>query len=123
MLYLKISSSSQGFDLLREAIKLCYLRKDCYDNITNILYPELAKMFSASEKSVERNMRTAIENAYNDNGMLGFNELFNIVFYQNTFKPSNSELICLVVEMLKLKELNSDNDFYKGNLKVIFEDL
>ena len=81
-----ISSGSEGFRLLRQAIK--YVISSCTKNIsmTKQLYPELARVTGSTSARVERNMRTAIARAY-ARGALN----------HCAKRPTNRELIMMIV--------------------------
>lgn len=102
-----IPTSGLGFDFLRHAVLLCYEKKEYRDNLTHVLYPTLAKKFNTNALSVERNIRTAIENAYKLGGLLSINDYFGVIIYKNNYKPSNGELICLMVELIKINALRN----------------
>jgi len=84
-----ISSGSEGFRLIRHAVK--YIIRDGSDNLsmTKQLYPELARISGSTPSRVERNMRTAIARAY-AKGCLT----------RCTKRPTNKELIMMIVSGL-----------------------
>ena len=67
--------------------------------------PQVAKEFNVTGSIVERCMRTAIDNAYKNGGLLGINNFYNKVVYKNDYKLTNAELISLIVENVRLDVL------------------
>lgn len=105
LLMVKISPSLRGFDYLQTAIELCLKDGAIINHVTSELYPEVAKEFNVTGSIVERCMRTAIDNAYKNGGLLGINNFYNKVVYKNDYKLTNAELISLIVENVRLDVL------------------
>ena len=55
----------KGFDLIISSVSLVLENPSCIHAITTKLYPTIAETFNVSVACVERNMRNAIETAYN----------------------------------------------------------
>ena len=104
LLAFKVPPEIMGFDYLREGIFLCYHDSSLKNNITKQLYPQIAKKFSTTAETVERGMRTAVENSYNSGGLLEVNEKCGMVVYKNDFKRTNGEMMTTIVALIKLKE-------------------
>ena len=104
MLNLKFKPQMQGFDYIRSAV-LYYLKSGSISNITTEVYPVLAKIYGTREQSIERSIRLSIENAYSCSGFLSLNEYFGAIVYTNKFRYSNSEIIAIMVEVIKLDRL------------------
>lgn len=102
LMFLGIMPKMIGFDYLREAVKLCFIDKNLLKQVTSKLYPMIAKKFHTSSEVVERNMRSAIENAHNSGGLLNLNQYFSLLIYKQNFRISNSELISIIIEKIKL---------------------
>ena len=100
----KFQTDINGFEYLRSAIVLCYQDEQLKNNISKKVYPMVAEMHNSNAQTVERGMRTAIENCYNCGGLLEINEVFGIVVYKNDFKWTNGEMISLFVEILKIQK-------------------
>ncbi len=105
MLSFKIQPQVQGFDFIRSAV-LYYLKenKRC-SKLTTEVYPILAKQYNTKEASIERNIRKCIENAYDAGGLLSINTYYGAIVYDNKFRFSNSELISIIIEIVRLDEL------------------
>ena len=102
-----IQPKLSGFEYLRLAIKLVMQNKNYLTNITKMLYPEIAELFSTRPACVERSIRHAIEVAYNCNGLLGLNDIYGFVIYNGKRKPTNGELIALLTEKLEIELVKS----------------
>lgn len=99
----KIPFGMSGFDYLRNAVLKCVEEEEYLNQVTNKLYPYLADKFETNQLHIERNIRSAIEKAYDLNGLLTLNEYCKQVVYKNEYKFTNSEMIVLVLEILKIK--------------------
>ena len=108
LICLKIKPNMLGFDYLRKSIELCIDDGELLNNVTKDLYPLVAKEYNVSPAIVERCIRNSITNAYKTKGLLGVNDLFDAVVYSNDFKLSNSELIAIVVEKIRIDKLKED---------------
>lgn len=104
LMLFKIQPDIMGFEYLRTAIILCYQDEELKNNISKKVYPLVAKFHNSTPETVERGMRTAVENCYNCGGLLEVNEICGLVVYKNNFKWTNGELICALVELIKLQE-------------------
>lgn len=109
LISLKIPPEMSGFDYLREAIIACFVDPAFQNNITTRLYPTLAETFDANQMHIERNMRSAIEKARIFNGLFALNEFCDMLVYTNSkTKFSNSEVIFIVVEYIKIKNMKRE---------------
>ena len=105
MLKLGLQPKFAGFEYMREAIWI-FLRDDkTWEKITTEVYPQVAEKFSVNTLIVERNIRIMISDAFKKGGLLGINEFYESIVYTNSFTLSNNELISVIVEILKLKQL------------------
>ena len=91
----------KGFDLLVYAV-ITVLKNPIYiHSITTTLYPTIAKAFEVSVACVERNMRNAIETAYNGGKL---QEVANKLYggnFKKYEKPTNGEFISYMVSIVK----------------------
>jgi len=99
----KVPLNILGFDILRMAIMKCFYEESFLENITTKLYPYLAEKFDTSRLHIERNIRNAIDKAYEAKGLLTINEYCMEVVYRNNYKFTNSEMISSIVKILSLK--------------------
>ena len=114
LLSFKVKPDNIGFDYLRTGIKLCFEDWSLKNNITKKLYPQVAVLHSTSAETVERGIRTAIENAYNNGGLLEINEQCEFIVYNNDYKWTNGEMISILVELIKLKRTREEINHLAG---------
>lgn len=99
---LKIHPKMSGFDYIREAVKLCLKEPELLSNMTTKLYPKLSEKFNVKVSIIERCIRFAINNAYDNGGLLNLNKFYNVIVYTNEFKYPSSELIAIITEKVRL---------------------
>lgn len=117
LLAFKVQPEVMGFDYLRTGIKLCYQDSSLKNNITKKLYPQVAEIYNTTPGTVERDMRTAIENSYNCGGLLEVNEKCGMIVYNNDFKWTNGEMITILCELIHLKKIREKLDEHLEGLK------
>lgn len=90
----------KGFDYILSAVDEVFDNPSCLHSITKLLYPKIAQKFNTTVCGVERNIRNAIEIAYNKG------KLFEVAntFYGGNFskyeKPTNGEFIAFIMSVL-----------------------
>lgn len=95
-----------GFRYLKSAIEKAYFEQSLMNSYTKKLYPSVASEFCVQIPVIERGIRNAIEVAINRKNSIGINELFGFEVFDFSYKPSNSELIGLLVEKLHMEMRN-----------------
>lgn len=90
----------RGYRLLRRAIEMAYDDRNYLKRITKGLYIDLATEFSRTPSQVERNIRSAIQIAFDRD----IPEYYKRSINPRTGKPANSEFIALCAEKLKMDE-------------------
>ena len=108
---LKIPSHVKGFPLLREAIKMVFLDMKLLGRMTSSLYPTLANDFETSPSKVERAIRHAIEISWSKRKFTRFYSKYSI-----SAKPSNSHLIALIADNMRLSKISRDVNTDVANL-------
>ena len=88
----------KGYKYLRQAIMAVIENAQMIDAVTKVLYPHVAKVFGTSANRVERDIRHAIDLAWERGDREAFRRLFNI-----RRKPTNSELIAMIADKLLLQ--------------------
>lgn len=91
-----------GFTYLRTAMVLAVEQKTPFFQITK-LYQAIAKQYGVRATSVEHAIRYAIESAYGADP-----ERIQRVFRYHVAKPSNSEMIALAVDILRIQLMRED---------------
>ena len=92
----------RGYQYLREAIQMSVKDMDMLGSITKTLYPEIAKKYETTPSRVERAIRHAIEVAWNRGRMETLDALFGYTINTGKGKPTNSELIALIADKIRL---------------------
>lgn len=93
-----ITPNMKGFAYLKEAIIMVYYDFDDLSTMSKVIYPDIAKRHNVTPRAVERCMRIAIEKAWREGRS---NEFYKKVgFRWLTKRPTNSEYIFIVVEIL-----------------------
>lgn len=95
-----------GFRYLKTAVVKAYFDPQLLNSYTKKLYPSVASEFCVQIPVIERGIRNAIEVAVNRKNSIGINELFGFEVFDFSYKPSNSELIGLLVEKLTMDARN-----------------
>lgn len=101
---LGIPAHVKGYQYLREAIMLVIENLELINNITRCLYPIIAERYNTTTSRVERAIRHAIEvgwNRNNDNEIV--KEIFGYTNGDKTEKPTNSEFIAMVADLIRLE--------------------
>lgn len=93
---LGIRPNLNGYHLLIRAIVLAVQSPNLLRSLTKELYPKLAMDQGKNARSVERNMRKAIESAYEYDP-----QRVQSVFYYKVDKPFISEVISTAVESIR----------------------
>lgn len=96
----------KGYQYLRSAIIICVENPELLESVTKELYPTVAEIYGTTSSRVERAIRHAIEVAW-DRGNL--DNLSSCLGYniQSRGKPTNSELIALISDRLRLQTKNN----------------
>ena len=98
-----IPAHIKGYHYLRQAIVLSINDQKMLENVTKLLYPTVAEDFSTTSTRVERAIRHAIETAWNRGNIDVLTDMFGYTVNVNKGKPTNSEFIALITDMLQLK--------------------
>ena len=93
---LGIRPNLSGYHLLIKSITLAVKEPVLMDSLTRSLYPVVAQALGCDVKAVERNIRRAIDSAYEYDP-----ERIRGLFYYKVDKPYISEVISLAVESIR----------------------
>lgn len=92
----------KGYRYLRDAIMMCVEDMNNLNYITKILYPTLVKKHQTTPSRVERAIRHAIEVSWNRGRTDMLDDLFGYTIDAGKGKPTNSELIALIADKIRL---------------------
>lgn len=87
-----------GYRYLREAVWISYKEPEMLQSVTKRLYPEVAKRFETTDKQVERAIRSTIDTAWMNGDYDTRVLIFGDWFADRSMKPTNSEIIKILVE-------------------------
>lgn len=110
-LYLRkvgIPANIKGYQYLTKAILMAQNGKIVYGNLTNGLYPDVAKIYDTTLSRVERAIRHSIEVAWNRGNIEVLDELFGFTISEHKGKPTNGEFIAMIADKVKTDEMLVD---------------
>ena len=88
---------------LRKSVALYYKLPRCFRGcLSNEIYPAVAAEFNTTVKRVEKDIRTAIQSAYDNGTLFRFNELTGVSFISESYCPTNSEFIACISTWLHI---------------------
>ncbi len=102
---LGVPSNLNGYNYIRDGIMMVYYNPSLSSKITKGLYPEIAKMYDSNDSRVERSMRHAIEVSWNRGNWDMMEEIFGYSVSIDKAKPTNSEFIVTIADMLRLQSI------------------
>ena len=91
-----IRPNLSGYRYLIAAIEMVLNRPSLTDSMTHGLYPAVAQCYAVTPCSVERNIRKAIELAYDNDP-----HRLRSMFYYRVGKPSVSEVVALALDTIQ----------------------
>ena len=100
---LGVPANLLGFRYLRETIRLAVADPTVVDAITSVLYPQVAKTFQTTPSRVERAIRHAVEVSWDRGDLDTLQRFFGYTVSNTKGKPTNSEYIALIADMLLLE--------------------
>ena len=89
LLTIGIPANLQGYQFLKDSIKLVIKNPECINNITKIMYPQVASKFGTTTSKVERSMRHALEVSFNKGKIVYLNEVFGVNIFDINDKGEN----------------------------------
>ena len=98
-----ITAHIKGYTYIRTAIIMTVNNPQIMENVTKVLYPEVAKAYNTTSSRVERAIRHAIEVAWNRGDVDVLNSYFGYTIQSSRGKPTNSEFIAMISDKLRLK--------------------
>ncbi len=88
----------EGYHLLKACIIYCIIMYGKPISITTEVYPHVAKQFGTNVSCVERNIRNAIDVAWNRGNIEWQHKLFGYTVSKNKGRPTNKEFIAMIAE-------------------------
>ena len=100
--HLGVPNHLKGHYYLRTAILLCVQDMTAATDASVLLYPTIARQYRTTVPNVKRDIRSAIEVAWNHGNAGTFEELFGYSIQSGRPKPTNSELIARIADKIRL---------------------
>ena len=104
MLDLGVPRHLNGYEYLREAIRLTNRDMSLVSSVTKLLYPMVAKKYGVTTSKVERAIRSAIEVSWGRGQGELFEELFGYSRQTSENRPTNSEYIVRVADAIRMND-------------------
>ena len=95
-----VTPNYHGYMYLREAIKIAVDEPVNKRGFSTHIYNRIAKRCDVSAASVERNIRTAINKSWDKASVGVKNELFGTFVSNTQWRPTNSEFILIIADMI-----------------------
>jgi len=102
LIELGIPMNLQGFQFLKEAIVSVVYNPSLMKSVTKSLYPYVAKIFNVKSTVIERAMRHAADVGFNKTSFQSIKKIYNIENYNWNYKLTNSELIVMIAEYIRI---------------------
>ncbi len=97
-----IPPNLKGYNYIKEALKLILNDFSILNQITKVLYTEMAEMFKTTPTSIERGIRTAIEYVYSKPSSDLLENLFGNVISPESGRPTNTVFLSILAEEIRL---------------------
>lgn len=98
-----VTPNYNGYNYIRESIKLAITDCGAFKGISKQIYPVVAKKMNATASGVERSMRTAIHRSWCKVKTSDKVEIFGTYALQEGWIPTNSEYIFIIAERITCK--------------------
>ena len=93
----------KGYQFLREAIIMSVKNIEMINQVTKLLYPDIANKYNTTPSRVERAIRHAIEVAWGRGDPKVTESIFGYTVSADKGKPTNSEFIAMIADKLRLE--------------------
>jgi len=103
---LGVPAHIRGYHYMREAITIVVDQPEIINFVTKELYPMIAKKSDTTPSRVERAIRHAIEVAWGRGNIDFIDRIFGHTINSQKGKPTNSEFIALIADMIRLELRN-----------------
>lgn len=94
---------SKGYHYAKTAIKYLLQDRMLLQHMTTQLYPEIAEAYGSTSSRVERNIRHAVEVAWNKGDLAYIERLFGYTVDAEKGKPTNTAFLAAVSDYIKLR--------------------
>lgn len=108
-----ITPNYNGYNYIRESIKLAVAESDVIKCISKQIYPDVAKKLGTTVSGVERSIRTAIHRSWGKVNISDKVEIFGTYALQDSWIPTNSEYIFIIAERLNCRIKEKETEMYQ----------
>jgi len=111
LLAIGLTPHLKGFHYIRTAVILTYFNPDYINNVTKLLYPQVAAQHNTTPSRVEKSIRHAIEKAWNSDA---FSSTRYLPYDLSRFiisRPTNSELVAIIADQLRISKQSEQQSF------------
>lgn len=99
-----IPAHIKGYYQMRSAIDYVLTSGEAYDmRVTTDVYPAVAKEYNSTPRRVERNIRSAIESAWNRGSIEMQHAIFGYTVNDKKGKPTNAEFIAMLADRVLMQ--------------------
>ena len=98
----------KGYRYVRTAVILAQEDMSVVGSVTKLLYPEVEKRYNTTDGKVERAIRNAIEISWERGNRTTFERLFGYHAECGQGRPTNSEYIAAMADVIRIKMNNED---------------
>lgn len=103
MLDIGVPSHLLGYSYMRDAVLIACQKDGLLSAVTTELYPKVALMHGTTAAKVERSLRHAVEATWNRANIENLHKLFGYSVSMKSGRPTNSEFIARVTELVTLQ--------------------
>ncbi len=100
LLQMGVLPNLKGFKLINTAVFLWIGKPEVFFMSMGDTYNMLGETYGLKYASVERNIRHAINQAYCSGKLRNINNICKVEVFDGLEKPTNSEVLCLLVETI-----------------------
>ena len=108
-----VKHSLKGYSYIISAVEKCLENRSKLIHIVKGLYTEIAEENSDTFRRVERSIRHAIEVTWTNGNTNAINKIFGYTVSVEKGKPTNSEFIALITDIVSLYGDEIANGSYK----------
>ena len=98
-----VPANIKGYQYLRDAIIMSVNDINAVNQITKMVYPEIARKYCTTPSRVERAIRHSIEVAWGRGNQQIVESIFGYTISANKGKPTNSEFIAMIADKLRIE--------------------
>ena len=107
MLDMGIPAHLKGYHFIKLSVMMAVNDMQIVGSVTKLLYPEIAKRYNTTDGKVERAIRNAIEISWERGNSQTFEAIFGYSKESGPSRPTNSEYIAVMADVVHLRQAAS----------------